>query len=114
MIPNKLRQTFYWRCYLKYGEKLTVCGWKRQHHALTFGFRYRIDPVPYISTYRNSHVGGNRMHVMNEKRQYEKSLRHLIRGKRRPTALPDPWDYWNIANEQIHGWKRSKKAKQYM
>jgi len=104
---------------LKYGDQLVDDIYISHKSGIkTYWFFhtycYRKDPVPLVHKYRSTHVGGNRMHVMNEKRQYEKSLRHLIRGKRRPTALPDPWDYWNIANEQIHGWKRSKKAKQYM
>ena len=99
---------------MKYGEKLITCGYMKRHRMLTLCFRYRVDPIPYIGKYRNKHIGGKRMHVMNEKRQYDKSLRQLIRGKRRPCNLPDPWDYWNIANEQINGWKRSKKKKQYM
>lgn len=99
---------------MKYGEKLYrsqyMYFWKTKGVRC---FRYRIDPVPYISRqnlrFKNIYKTPK---TMNEKRQWDEKFG---RGKRSPKYLPDPWNDWPRADYKIkRSWKKQKKRKQWM
>ena len=99
---------------MQYGEKLyrTKFIWIWRKSQAVHGFRYRIDPVPFISN-RKHHFGTYYKipRVMNEKRQWDNEYG---RRKRSPRCLPDPWDDYIRADIHDRSWKRIKKRKQWM
>ena len=75
---------------------------------------YRRDPVPYVSYSRNMYSYFRKPKTFPEKRDFYKYGVEFVRGARRPTSLPDPWDDYLISKHQDRGWKRTKKRKQWM
>ena len=75
-------------------------------------FRYRIDPVPFISIRKwRFQYSYKTPKTSNEKRQWDQQFG---RTKRNPKNLPDPWDDWPRADRYDRSWKQKKKKKQWM
>ena len=75
-------------------------------------YRYRIDPVPYVSSKRwHFQHFYKTPKSMNEKRQWDDQFG---RRKRCPSNLPDVWDDWPRADRYDRSWKTHKKRKQWM
>ena len=93
---------------MKYGEKLVITTWVWYYKkkGVLMGYRYRIDPIPWVSK-RGHYNTGRKPRVMNEKRQWYKS--DLGRKKRSPLYLPDTWDNRPRTNFDDRSWKTSSK-----
>lgn len=97
----------------KYGEKLYRFGW--WPHQRKLGFRFRIDPVPYIGG-RHSYYGGYKSPKMRKRERslyYEHSK--LVKMRKSLCAMPDPWD--DVQRGDVgsrKGWKDKKIKRQWM
>jgi len=78
-------------------------------------FKYRFDPVPGISKYRNSPRGMYRLPKTTHERRWSYACEILkyIRGKRRPHRLVDSWSDLVVTDNRIRSWKRTKKQHQW-
>ena len=87
--------------------------WKR-YPRLQYRFRY--DPVPlYINNYHRG-CWCKRPHHMNEEKQFYACDPKLVRGKRHPRHLPDPWDDHKRSDlRDKRSWKKGYRVrKQWM
>lgn len=93
-------------------------GYETATEWYTFGepFRFRAEPVPDIHKYRNSPRGYYRhQRTTQELRWIEPHSEFVrIRGKRTKKHLPTWYDDRVIADNRQHGWKRTKKKRQWM
>lgn len=97
-----------------YGEVL----YKRRWYVgglPSIAFRYRIDPVPGIHSFRGwFKCWYKRPKTMNEKRAWFNSEGYG-RNRRSPRNLPDPWDDYHRSDVRTRkSWKNKKIKKQWM
>lgn len=93
-------------------------GYKTAEVWSTHGeaFRFRMEPVPGVHKYKKSSRGYYRHpRTTQELRLVEPHSEFVhIRRKRSKRYLPTWYDDLTIADNRQHGWKRSKKKRQWM
>ena len=97
----------------KYGDSLVIgLRW----YGLKYCFRFRVDPVPNINSYKGWNVKAPR--IQQEKKANESYIQDggFIRGHRTKDNLPDSREFLKDRgpHKKGKGWKRSKKKRQWM
>jgi len=104
---------------MKYGDIIQEPNWNhwwpKWKRYPRLQYRFRVDPVPYI--HNEVYKRGYRMQQSaGEKRQFyacEDPI--MIRRKRHPDLLPDPWNDWHRSDiRDKRSWKKKPIKKQWM
>lgn len=102
---------------MKYGEKLIARRrWSFLYPTLQkHGFRYRIDPVPFIKSYKGNFKNWYKIPKTTQERRWSFAYGKYVRVKRNARNLPNAWDDYSRSDcDTRRSWKNKKIKKQWM
>ena len=108
---------------MKYGDIVEIPRWYRWksknwlygYRKINFNYRFRVDPVPFIHKRPRRMFGcyyKTPRHINEKKQFYACDDKSLVRGKRTPINLPQPYDDVPRGDSfNKKSWKKSFKVR---